>query len=167
MEKIYGHNIDNLGHFISEISAGGNKSMGASLTLRYVTKRNLSKIIAFEYKVPLPEELLGYLNRQYDLVTDTFQYEFKYWKHFGGESSKSAVMEFARDVVLHIDDNFVRLRWVISNDVKNYRYAIEQMMLDTVKNNQVQQALIKKGISIEEAQNRIQNALSKGLLEFF
>ncbi|GEM_PF-4642501 len=161
-ERVYGANI-HLERLISGLAAGESTTMGASLTLNYVTVRNVGAITAFEHPVSVAGR-----SRVYDLYAGGISYEFKYWLGFGGAPAEAAADEFARDVVLHAETSFSQLRWVISRDALSSQPAIESMMRGVLSRPWVRTALQSKGITAEEALARLERALREGhLLEFF
>jgi hypothetical protein len=160
-ENRYGTNI-NLGRLVSELAAGAEKSMGASLTLNYITARELGAVTGLEHEVAN----FG-VKRVYDLAAGGISYEFKFWLGFGGRPAAAAADEFARDVVLHAATGFSQLQWVISKNAGTTLPAIESMMRGVLARPWVQAALQKQGISLREARARLDAALQKGLVEFF
>ena len=150
-----------LDRIVAELAAGGSKSMGASLTLSFAAKR-AAVISGFEQEVTSP---LG--AREYDLVADGFSYEFKYWRGFGGRPASSAAAEFAKDVTLHVSDNFGYLRWVVARDALSALPAIESMMRGVLSRAAVRAELAKLGISAAEAGRRLDAALKGSLITFF
>ena len=153
-----------LDRMIGELAAGGEKTMGASLTLNYAISRYGGRIIGFEYSV----KGYGIAQRDYDLFANGYYYEFKYWLGFGGRPAAAAADEFARDVIYHMADNFRHLRWVISKDAISSVPAIESMMRGVLARKWVQDILLKEyGISYQEAYQRLDNAIRAGMIEFF
>jgi hypothetical protein len=153
--------ILDLDRIVAELAAGGSKSMGASLTLSFAAKR-AAVISGFEQKVTSP---LGV--REYDLVADGFSYEFKYWRGFGGRSASAAADEFAKDIALHVSDNFGYLRWVVARDALSALPAIESMMRGVLSRAKVRAELAKLGISAAEAGRRLDAALKGNLITLF
>jgi Domain of unknown function (DUF4157) len=161
IERIYGKNL-NLESLISELAAGSEKTMGASLTLNYVTARSVGAISAFEHAIQV-----GARSRVYDLFAGGIYYEFKYWLQFSGRPAVAAADEFARDLIIHIDTSFSKLRWVINKDASSALPAIESMMRGVISRPEVQAILRSKGITFNEATRRIDQALNRGMIEFF
>jgi hypothetical protein len=154
-------NLAGLYRMVAELAAGGAKSMGASLTLQFAAKR-AGVISAFEGEA---STALG--TRYYDLVADNLMFEFKFWRGFGGRPASQASAEFAKDVVLHASESFNRLRWVIAKDALSSLPAIESMMRGVLTRRAVRAELAKLGISVAEAQSRLQAALKGSLIQVF
>src|SRR5262249_6567381 len=151
----------NLDRVVAELAAGGTKAMGASLTLTFAARR-ISSLEGFEKAVD------GYgVTRVYDLAADGRLYEFKYWRGFGGAPAPAPAAECARDVLLHAQQNFGRLRWVIARDATGSLPAIESMMRGVLSRADVRRALAAQGISVADATARLTDALDGGLITFF
>jgi hypothetical protein len=162
VERTYGTNVTNLNRLVSELAAGETKTMGASLTLTYITRRNVGAMTGFEIAATA-----GNRSRVYDLVAGGMNYEFKLWTGFGGRPAASAADEFARDVMIHAQTNFRELRWVIANDAMGSMPAIESMMRGVLSRREVREVLRQQGITADVALQRLENALQNGLVEFF
>jgi hypothetical protein len=155
-DRAYGAGI-RLERLIGELAGGAEKSMGASLTLSFITRRAVGKITAFEHSVAVP----GFGQRVYDLTADSIDYEFKFWLGFGGRPAEQASSEFARDVVLHAGTGFRNLRWVISRDAIRHLPAIESMMRGVISRPSVRAALHAQGITAEQALQRLEGTLAE------
>ncbi len=160
-ERIYGRNI-NLAPVIADLAAGGEKAMGTTFTLTFVTHRRFAAIAGFEYEVTV-----GSRRRVYDLVADGLFFEFKNWQGFAGRPAAQAADEFARDVILHVADGFARLRWVISRDAIGSYPAIQSMMRGVLSRREVRIALRQQKISVPEATARLNRALADKLILLF
>ncbi|HET9646608.1 MAG TPA: hypothetical protein VFP34_00045, partial [Microlunatus sp.] len=150
-----------LDRMVAELAAGGAKSMGASLTLQFAARR-AAVVSAFEHKV-----ITALGPREYDLVADNLMFEFKFWRGFGGRPASQASTEFAKDVAFHAAESFNRLRWVIAKDALSSLPAVESMMRGVLTRRAVREELAKVGISVAEAQSRLQAALKGSLIQIF